>query len=52
VRAVLEMAGVRDVLTKLFGSTNPTNAVKATLDGLRSMRSKVQVEKQRGMRIV
>jgi small subunit ribosomal protein S5 len=51
VRAVLEMAGVKDVLTKVFGSTNPTNAVKATLAGLQALRSKASVEAQRGVRI-
>ena len=39
-RAVLELAGVHNVLTKIFGSTNPGNVVKATLAGLRKQRSK------------
>ncbi|MBI3269230.1 MAG: 30S ribosomal protein S5 [Planctomycetes bacterium] len=51
VRAVLEMAGVKDVLTKVFGSTNPTNVVKATMNGLRALRSKKQIEKIRGVKI-
>lgn len=39
-RAVLELAGVHNVLTKIFGSTNPVNVVKATLQGLLQQRSK------------
>lgn len=51
VRAVLEFAGVKDALTKTFGSTNPLNAVKATFLALRKLRSKEQVEALRGVRI-
>ncbi|MFC1584397.1 30S ribosomal protein S5 [Fibrobacterota bacterium] len=39
-RAVLELAGVHNVLTKVFGSTNPGNVVKATLSGLRQQKAK------------
>lgn len=49
VRAVLESAGVRDVLTKSLGSTNPHNVVKATLKGLLSMRDPVAIAQNRGM---
>ena len=43
-RAVLEYAGVSDVLTKVYGSTSAKNVVKATLDGLLKLRSKQTVE--------
>jgi len=51
VRAVLELVGVHDVLTKAYGSTSPKNLVKATLDGLLKLRSKEQVEELRGVTI-
>lgn len=51
-RAVLELAGVKDVLTKCYGSTSPKNLVKATLDGLLKLRTREQVEALRGVRIV
>lgn len=50
-RAVLELAGVKDVLTKCYGSTSPKNLVKATLDGLQRLRTKTQVEHLRGVKI-
>lgn len=43
VRAVLELAGVKDVLTKAYGSTNPINLVKATLNGLSQLRREEDV---------
>ncbi|HNY32180.1 MAG TPA: 30S ribosomal protein S5 [Fibrobacteria bacterium] len=46
-RAVLELAGVHNILTKLLGSTNPHNVVKATLKGLRSVRMRKDYEELR-----
>lgn len=48
-RAVLELAGVQDVLTKLRGSTSPKNVVKATFNALLNLRSPQQVEQLRGV---
>lgn len=49
VRAVLELAGIRDVLSKASGSTNPKNLVKATFDALAQLRSRESVESLRGV---
>jgi small subunit ribosomal protein S5 len=49
VRAVLEVAGVHDILTKTYGSTNPVNVVRATMDGLLRLRTRAQVESLRGV---
>ncbi len=46
-RAVLEIAGVRNALTKSFGTTNPHNLVRATLNGLRSMRDPAEILRDR-----
>jgi len=50
-RAVLEFAGVRDALTKVYGSTCAKNVVKATIDGLLRLRNKEMVEALRGVAI-
>lgn len=47
-RAVLELAGVKDIVTKIHGSTNKINCVKATLRGLESLRTKEEVALARG----
>ena len=51
VRAVLELAGVRDVLAKSLGTTNPINMLKAAVNGLQSLRRPDEVAKSRGLRI-
>jgi small subunit ribosomal protein S5 len=48
MRAVLELAGVKDVLAKCYGSTNASNVVHATLKGLMSVKSPRQVAAKRG----
>jgi small subunit ribosomal protein S5 len=50
-RAVLEYAGVQDILTKVYGSTSAKNVVKATLNGLLQLRSKESIAALRGVEI-
>jgi small subunit ribosomal protein S5 len=51
VRAVLELAGIRDVLSKSIGTQNPINLVKATMDGLTGLRTPQDVAKLRGLSV-
>jgi small subunit ribosomal protein S5 len=49
VRAVMESAGIKDVVTKSLGTANPSNVVKATFQGLLQLRSREQVARTRGI---
>jgi small subunit ribosomal protein S5 len=51
VRAVLELAGIRDILAKSLGTTNPINMLKATVQGLQSLRRPEEVAATRGLTI-
>lgn len=52
VRAVLEPTGIKNVLSKVLGSTNPTNVIKATFQALQQLKSKPEIEKLRGTSII
>jgi small subunit ribosomal protein S5 len=49
VRSVCEACGIRDILTKSYGSTNPINLVKATIKALTELRGQTEVERLRGV---
>jgi small subunit ribosomal protein S5 len=51
VRAVVEAAGIRDILTKVTGSTNPVNVTRATLQGLKELKSAEELSARRGVQV-
>ena len=51
VRAILDMAGIKDIRTKCLRTNNPTNVVKATFEGLKSLRSVEEVAAMRGISV-
>jgi len=51
VRDVVELAGIKDITTKLYGSNNPVNCVKATFEGLKAMRTAEQIAAARGKKV-
>ncbi len=51
VRAVVEAAGIRDILSKVTGSTNPVNVTRATLEALRELKSPEQLSARRGVTV-
>ncbi|WP_075434108.1 30S ribosomal protein S5 [Buchnera aphidicola] len=51
MRSVLEVAGIQNILAKIYGSTNPINVVRATINGLKKIRSPKMIAKKRGKSI-
>ena len=51
VRPVLELAGYKDIRTKVIGTNNPRNVVYATIEGLKSMKTAEQIAKKRGKKV-
>ncbi|MGA2663031.1 MAG: 30S ribosomal protein S5 [Verrucomicrobiota bacterium] len=51
VRAVVEAAGIRDILAKVYGSTNPVNVTRATLEALKNLHSAEELSARRGVRV-
>lgn len=51
VRDVVELAGIKDITTKLYGSNNPLNCVKATFEGLKALRTAEQIASLRGKKV-
>jgi small subunit ribosomal protein S5 len=51
MRAVLELGGIRDILAKSLGTTNPVNMLKATVDGLKQLRRPEEVAQTRGLTV-
>lgn len=49
VRAVVEAAGIKDILTKSFGSNNPINVIKATMRALEALKTRKEIERLRGV---
>jgi small subunit ribosomal protein S5 len=51
VRAIMECAGIHDILTKSLGSTNPHNMVRAAMDGLAHLTTVEQIARERGIEV-
>ena len=51
VRTVVELAGIKDIVTKLYGSNNKVNCVKATINGLKKLKTREEVARNRGISV-